>query len=96
MISVWFWSKYAVRPLHLLGGIGMVLFFIATIFAGVSVYQFLTGTSMSDTAFPLVSTFLYLAGIQLFVSGLIADMSSRQYFQSTKDKPYNIKEIKEI
>ncbi len=93
MISVWFWSKYAVRPLHLLGGMGLVCVFLGGIFAIISFYQFLIGISMSDTAYPLMSIFLFLAGLQLFVSGLIADVSAKHYYQSTKDKSYNIKEI---
>lgn len=93
MISVWFWSKYAVRPLHLLGGIGLLLFFLGGIFGIVSVYQFLIGIEMSDTAFPLISIFLFLAGLQLFISGLIADVSSKHYYQTTKDNSYTIKEI---
>ena len=28
MISVWFWDKYSTRPLHLLGGMGLVFLFV--------------------------------------------------------------------
>ena len=93
MISVWFWSKYAVRPLHLLGGLGFLFVFLGGICVIVSVYQFSIGVSMSDTAYPLLAVFLILAGMQLFVSGLIADVSSKHYYQTTKDKSYNIKDI---
>ena len=52
MISVWFWSKYAVRPLHLLGGIGFLFIFLGCICGLISIYQYAKGISMSDSAFP--------------------------------------------
>jgi hypothetical protein len=37
--------------------------------------------------------FGFLMGIQFFVSGLLADILSKNYYSATKDKTYDIKEI---
>jgi len=96
MTSVWFWNKYSVRPLHLLGGVGFVFIFFSFISLIITFINFLNGQGMSETAWPLLTVFFFLAGIQLFISGLIADILLKNYYESTKDKPYVIKEIVEI
>ncbi|MCG8571199.1 MAG: glycosyltransferase family 2 protein [Spirochaetes bacterium] len=93
MISVWFWNKYSVRPLHLLGGTGLFFNFLGFLAAVYTIYLFLRGYSLSDSAWPMLTVFLFLTGIQLFVSGLIADMLSKNYYEVTKDSSYSIKEI---
>lgn len=95
MISVWFWNKYAVRPLHLLGGAGMFLTFLAGITGIITVAQFFQGIDLSDSVWPILTVFLGLTGIQLFTTGLIADMLSKNYYETTKDSSYSVKEIVE-
>ncbi|HOF00112.1 MAG TPA: glycosyltransferase family 2 protein [Spirochaetota bacterium] len=95
MISVWFWNKYAVRPLHLLGGIGIFFILLGALSGCATVVQFFQGVSMSDSAWPILTAFLGLTGIQLFTSGLIADMMSKSYYETTNDSSYSVKEIVE-
>ncbi|PTN37568.1 glycosyltransferase family 2 protein [Desulfonatronum sp. SC1] len=93
MVSVWFWNKYAVRPLHLLGGAGMVMLGIGLIFSLYTVILFLKGQNLSNTVWPLLSAFSVITGLQLFVSGLLADMMSKLYYEKSKDKSYIIREV---
>ena len=96
MISVWFWNKFAVRPLHLLGGIGIMLIFMSFLSGMYALYEFIfKQQSMSDSASPMLTSFLFLGGIQLFISGLLADAILKNYFESTQNKPYYIAEITE-
>ena len=96
MISVWFWKKYANRPLHLFGGTGALLIFISFVAGVVAGYQkFIFGEDLSDTALTNLTLFGFLAGIQFFVFGLIADIVSKSYFSSTKDTPYDIASVEE-
>ena len=53
------------------------------------------GHSLSDTVLPLLTAFLFFTGIQLFISGLISDMLSKNYYSSINDTVYSIKEILE-
>ena len=93
MISVWFWNKYSVRPLHLLGGLGISAMILSILAGAWTFYQFLIGQSMSDSAWPLVTMFLFLGGLQLFISGLLADIIIKNYFETTKDHSYSIARV---
>lgn len=90
MTSVWFWNKYAVRPLHLLGGIGL-LFMLMGAFAGLgAVREVLNGKAVNDSGWALLTIFLFLSGLQLFVAGLLSDIAIKTYFGSTKDVSYSV------
>ena len=96
MLSIWFWRKYSYRPLHLFGGGGMFLF---TIGSGILVWmltlKIFFGASLSERLWPLVGIFFVLIGVQLFVSGLLADMVVRNYYQTRNRMNYSIREIRE-
>jgi len=93
IISVWFWTKYAVRPLHLLGGGGLFMIGIGILLAFYTTYLYIVGHNLSDTMEPLLTAFFLFMGVQFFISGLIADMLSKTYYEKTKDTPYNIDTI---
>ncbi|OHA05935.1 MAG: hypothetical protein A2934_01890, partial [Candidatus Sungbacteria bacterium RIFCSPLOWO2_01_FULL_47_10] len=76
MVTLWFWYRFRARPVHLFGGGGLLLFGAGFILAiGVFVARIFFGVSLSDKIWPLVSIFLMLSGIQLFVTGLLADIA---------------------
>jgi len=93
MIGVWFWYKYAVRPLHLLGGIGILCFLGGILVAAIGIAFYITGITLFRFFLPVLSSFLLISGIQMFLFGLMADILSKSYFASTPDMPYNVKEI---
>ena len=90
MSSVWFWNRYAVRPLHLLGGIG-ILFMIFGMGAGIgAVIEVVNGKAVNDSGWALLTIFLFLSGLQLFVAGLLSDIAIKTYFGTTRDVSYSI------
>ncbi len=93
MLSVWFWNKYAVRPLHLLGtlGIACIIFGIVVSFTGIGFY--IAGILTFRNILPILAIFLFLSGIQLFVFGLMADMLAKSYFSVTSDQPYSVSAV---
>ena len=96
MISVWFWNKFASRPLHLLGGAGLgfiALGFVCGIWA---VVLFLKGAKMSNNIYPpLFTIFFVIIGILLFVFGLMSEIMMKTYYGTHVDSPYSIKEVYE-
>lgn len=94
MVSVWFWKKYADRPLHLFGSMGIMLIIVSIISGLIAVYQkIFINIDLSDTILTDLSLFGFLISMQFLVFGLLADMLSKSYFASTNDKTYDIAEI---
>lgn len=93
MISVWFWNKYATRPLHLLGGMGMVCLGLGGGCGIWSIALFMMGRKMSNNIFPpLLTIFFIMIGMLLFVFGLMSEILIKIYFGVHVDKSYSIKE----
>lgn len=90
MTSVWFWNKYAVRPLHLLGGIGLFLMLMGGIAGLFAIREVLNGKAVNDSGWALLTMFLFLSGLQLFVAGLLSDIAIKTYFGSTQDVSYSV------
>ena len=91
MFSVWFWKKYASRPLHLFGTFGLVLIFVSVLAGGWATYlKIFEELDLTDTALTNLALFGFLMGVQFLVFGLLADMISKNYFASTKDTVYDI------
>lgn len=96
MVSIWFWRKYSYRPLHLFGTTGVVMSGIGgAILVWMMVEKFYYGASISERMWPLVGIFFALVGIQLFVSGLLADIAVRSYYQVHNRMNYSIREVRE-
>lgn len=92
MVSVWFWRKYSGRPLHLFGGVGVILGTVGTIMAILLAVLRLTHViSLQNSIWPLVAFFLMLAGIQFFVFGLLGDIAIKTYYNGRRTV-YSIRE----
>ena len=94
MVSVWFWNKFASRPLHLLGGFGMAFICLGFLCAVWSVVLFFKGYKMSNNIFPpLLTVFFVIVGVLLFVFGLMSEIMMKTYYGTKIDSPYSIKSI---
>ncbi|HFC36298.1 MAG TPA: glycosyltransferase [Candidatus Moranbacteria bacterium] len=96
MISVWFWRKFANRPLHLFGATGI---FLSLIGGGILIWMFIEkvflGISLNEKIWPMIGVLFILVGVQLFVAGLLADVLIKSYFKIRGSRGYSIKEIVE-
>ena len=94
MISVWFWNKYASRPLHLLGGAGMGFLGLGFLCGVWSIVIYMAGAKMSTNIMPPLLTVLFvIIGALLFVFGLMSEMLMKTYYGVCENVPYNIKEV---
>jgi len=94
MFSVWFWKKYANRPLHLFGSMGLFLIFVSFLAGLWAIYlKIFKNVSLSDTVLTDLSLMGFLIGIQFFVFGLLADILSKNYYATHKEEAYSIKEV---
>jgi glycosyltransferase involved in cell wall biosynthesis len=68
MISIWFWRKYATRPVHLFGGGGIIFTFVGVIILiWMAVLKYFMALRFRKNLADDWSVFI-LAGIQLFIS----------------------------
>lgn len=97
MISVWFWNKFATRPLHLFGGIGF-LFELAGLGCGIwSIVLFAMGRKMSNNIFPpLLTIFFVIIGLLMIIFGLMSEILIKTYYGVHVDTPYSVKSIEEF
>jgi glycosyltransferase involved in cell wall biosynthesis len=94
MISVWFWRKYANRPLHLFGGSGIITAILGTlILIWMAIEKIFYGASLAEKIWPLMGVFFIMIGIQLFIFGLMADILVKNYYKERHTMNYTVKEI---
>ena len=94
MLSVWFWRKFANRPLHLLGGMGFIMMTVGFATGVWALYmKFFQDIDLSDTSFTVLTMFLFFTGFFLFIIGIMADMMSKIYYSTSRDEVYLIEEV---
>lgn len=85
-------AQFAMRPMHLLGGAGLIFSFfgLAMIFASI-VMKIYGISDFVDTPLPTVGGFLTVFGMQMILIGLLAEFQLRLVMREGKLKPYIIK-----
>ena len=92
MISLWFWRKYASRPVHFFGGGGLLLIFIGgLIMIWMMIEKLFFDASLAERIWPLMSVFLIMLGVQFFIFGLLADIMTKNYYKIHKRMNYAIR-----
>ena len=96
LMTVKFLSSYSTRPLQMFGGIGISMGFFGSLVCVWLVYEkYVRHEGIGDRPLLLLGVFMILGGINLVMTGLLAEMLSRTYHES-QDKPiYAIREIRE-
>jgi len=87
-VTVFFLSKYRERPLHFLGGVGIALSALGmTGLAYLGSVALIAGTPIGDRPLLSVSILFILAGMQLVVFGLMAEMiNNMERGQANREK----------
>ncbi|MGM5484111.1 MAG: glycosyltransferase family 2 protein [Nanobdellota archaeon] len=92
LIYIWFWKKFSGRPLHLFGAVGLFLIGLGILSGFWTFYlKFFNGTSLSDSMWMILSFFLFLIGIQFFFTGITMDLLIRNYYNSSKEARYKVR-----
>lgn len=95
MLGIWFWRKYSTRPLHLFGGVGLIASGLGTLLLLLlAIARLGFNYSLSTSIWPTISVLLILVGIQLFISGLLAEILIRTYYRDQR-RPYSIGSIEQ-
>jgi len=94
MVILFFWRKYSARPIHVFGGIGLMSTVSGSLMLMILfILRLMNVLTLADRIWPIIGILLIIVGVQLFVSGIIADIAIRIYYSKEEFKPYLIKEI---
>ncbi len=103
LILIRFFQRYAQRPIHLFGRIGLgsiTLSFLS--FAGMLYFKYLHHTltgrgakSFVETPLPLLAVMFFLGGVQSILMGLLAEMIMRTYYESQSKTTYLLGEVRQ-
>jgi glycosyltransferase involved in cell wall biosynthesis len=93
IMLLWFWRSYSVRPIHLLGGVGVLLFVIAGIFGVRTIYLFIANQKLSSTLEPLITVSAFIAGLLFLSLGILTDILIKIYYAITTEPYYSIRQV---
>ncbi|MBI3115034.1 MAG: glycosyltransferase family 2 protein [Candidatus Kerfeldbacteria bacterium] len=87
LLTVLFLTKYASKPLHLFGRLGLLTAGVGFIIDLVLVIEWIAGASIGGRPLLLLGTILIVVGIQFFTFGLLAEFQSYDREQRQTDPP---------
>ena len=92
ILTVRFLVAYSTKPLYFFGRWGAMLLALGTASATWTVVKKLIwGYPLYTDPFFLASIFCWITGIQIFLLGLIAELSVRTYYESQGKPPYHVR-----
>jgi glycosyltransferase involved in cell wall biosynthesis len=96
LMTVKFLGSYSTRPLQMFGGVGLAMGLAGTVVcAWLAFVKFVQHEGIADRPLLLLGVTMILAGIQLVMTGLLAELMSRTYHESQAKPIYVIREIRE-
>lgn len=94
LLTVKFFAGYTTKPLYFFGKWGFVSFFVSLLFLfGTTYKKFALNVDVHRNPMFLIAIFFGLAGIQMILMGLLAEVIVRNYYESRGKTFYIIKEI---
>lgn len=92
LLTVWFMKRFLTRPMHVFGFGGLVAMGLGLL---VSLWlvaeKLLVGVDIGDRPLLLLAMISFLAGIQLFCFGLLAELQMRTYHESQGRPIYRVR-----
>lgn len=93
-LTVKFLLSFQTRPMHFFGKLGVFIGGLGGLLFALLVYQrVVLDYPLSSRPIFLVSIFLMLVGLQLVMTGLLAEMLTRIYYESQNKKIYKVRKI---
>lgn len=89
LITVRFLQSYLTRPIQMFGKLGLYSITLGFFLFVITLIMKFSGVmNITRNPFFLISVFMGLAGLQLIVTGLLAEMQTRTYFEGQKKPIY--------
>jgi hypothetical protein len=93
LLAVHFFMRYWTRPGHFFGSIGLA---VGAAGGGILAYlfwvKFMAGQAIGTRPLLLVGVVMVIMSLQFLTTGIVAELLTRTYFESSKVRPYVIRE----
>lgn len=97
LITIKFLQAYVTRPMHLMGGLGLASLCLGVISLVVAiVMKSVSGIFLTGNPFLLLSALLVMVAFQFFSMGLLGELLTRTYFDSTRRRTYSVRQTMNI
>ena len=94
LITVWFLGRYATRPLHVFGTIGLLSVAIGMLSIFYLIFiKFYYAQDIGTRPLLMFAILLVVVGVQLITMGLLAEMTIRTYHESQNKPIYIVREV---
>jgi dolichol-phosphate mannosyltransferase len=94
LMVVKFFEKLISRPIHLFGKLGFLFITLGFLLSIYAIWlKIFKDISFILTPLPILIMFFLLSGILCILLGIVAEIQSRIYFQTTSNKSYLVKNI---
>jgi len=92
LLFVWFFMNYRSRPGHFFGSIGLFVGAIGSLsLTWLGFDKFILGNDIGGRPLLMISVLLVVASIQFLTTGILAELLSRIYFESSQRRSYVIR-----
>jgi glycosyltransferase involved in cell wall biosynthesis len=94
LLTIVFLKKFLTRPMHIFGLGGLILLIVGLLMGGYLTFlKIFLGLSIGHRPLLMLAVLLILTGIQLLISGLLAELIMRTYHESQQRPIYRVREI---
>jgi len=91
LLLMLFLKKYLRKPMHLFGNWGILSLLLGLLVNGYLLVEKLLGNDIGGRPMLILGVMLVIAGIQLIMFGIMAELQMRTYYESQTKKPYKIR-----
>lgn len=93
LITVNFLIGYSTKPMHFFGKVATGSFLLSGVaFLLACYFKFVEGTSFILTPLPLLTALFLILGVQFLLMGLVAEVQTRNYYETSGQRIYAVKE----
>lgn len=91
LLTVKLLTAYSTKPIYMFGSIGLVLLMLGAAAFLVVAYRVMVIHSLSATPLVFIMVILLISGIQMILTGLLAEINIRTFFEMKNKEIYKIK-----
>jgi glycosyltransferase involved in cell wall biosynthesis len=94
LLTVLFMKRFFTRPLHAFGRVSMILLLCGLLsFVGLAVDKFAFGQDIGARPLLVVAALFIISALQLFSTGILAEVLMRTYYESQNKQIFTVKQI---